>query len=109
MLINKQNTMDIVSIKLVTGEEIIGTLLNKTDHTLTLKKPIALTITQTGLSFIPYIISSDVQSETPEIEFNRNTVISISKTHKSFADKYIETTTGIKIPNNVGNSFNINH
>lgn len=95
MLLNTIKSMDVVSIKLTSGEEVIGSFLEKNEKTLKLRKPLALALTQQGPSFAPYFMTSDVMTENTEIEFNVNTVVSMIKTHKDFANVYTQATSGI--------------
>lgn len=97
MLLNNIKLMDVVSIKLTSSEEVVGLLLEKTDKTIKLRKPLALGLTQQGPSLTPYFITSDVMKENTEIEFNTNTVVAMIKTQSEFANAYTQATSGISI------------
>lgn len=95
MIINVIKSMDVVSIKLTSGEELVGMFVEKTANYIKLRKPLALTATQTGPALAPYFMTGDVMGDASEVEFNANTVVSMIKTFKPFADAYTQSTTGL--------------
>lgn len=97
MLINTIKSMDVVSIKLTSGEEVMGSFLEKNDKTLKLRKPLALVLTQQGPSLSPYFMTSDVMKDNVEIEFNMQNVTAMIKTQADFANAYTEATSGISM------------
>lgn len=85
---------NIVSIKLVTGEEIVGRLTSETSETITLEKPVMLTINQKGMGFAPVCISVD---DASEFTFKQAHVLFKAETRKEIVDPYIQATTGIQL------------
>lgn len=94
MLINKGfSTGDIVSIKLINGDEIIARFEEETTDEVTITKPLALTLGGGGLGMIPWMFLGSKET------------ISIKKTHmfvmvpskKDAASQYMEGTTGIAL------------
>jgi len=85
---------DVISIKLTSGEEIVGKLVEDKDSHLVLSKPLSLTATQQGMGLAPFMFTVD-----PEAKFsiNKATVICISKTQEEMASNYIQNTTGLSV------------
>lgn len=101
MIINPLKTMDVVTLKLSSSEEVIGLFLEKNEKTIKLRKPLALSMTQNGPALAPYFITCNVLEDQTEIEFNRDCVVSMGKTFKPFADIYTQSTSGITLNNNI--------
>lgn len=96
MLVTKHNKYDIVSVKITSGEEIVGGFV-ECSESLKLRKPLALTMTGDGPALMPYFMTGDTIYDVQEVEFNLNTVVSIIKTHKPFADAYTQSTGGLDL------------
>ena len=85
---------DVVSIKLSTGDEVVGKLLSEDDNQIVLSKPLALTATQQGMGLVPFMFTVDQESKFP---FNKQLVLIIMKTEKEMTSSYIQNTTGLAI------------
>lgn len=99
MLASNFKASDVVSVKLTSGEELVGYFVDATNSVLRLRKPLSLTVTQQGNpSLAPYFITSDVMNlSQSEIEFNKSNVVAIVKTKKDFADSYMQATSGLTL------------
>lgn len=94
MLIQKPAaTGDIVSIKLISGEEIIGRLDEDTPEHVRLDRPKSVTIGNEGLGMMPFMFLSG--SETVFIKHIH--IIVMVMAEKSAADQYVQGTTGIAL------------
>lgn len=95
MLLNKGfATNEVVSLKLVSGEEIIARFEEETPTGYRISKPTMITMTQGGIGLMPYMFTVDPDRD---IVIGHQAVVVISATEKVFADQYIQGTTGIKI------------
>jgi hypothetical protein len=83
---------DVVSIKLSSGEELVGKLIDENPETVTLSKPLMLSMTQKGMGLAPYMFT--VNPET-NITFNEKNIITLTKTMETMAKQYIQSTTGL--------------
>jgi len=100
MLINTIKPMDVVSLKLISGEEIVGGFLEKTETYYKIRKPLALVVTQQGPSLAPFFMTGDITNGCIEIEFSSSSIIAMIKPHKQFSDVYTQATSGIQTPAN---------
>ena len=93
MLIDKGVSVgEVVTLKLTSGEELIAKLVEDTDTSLKLSKPLVLTMAQQGLGMAPYLFTVDPDKE---VKINKSTVVVMEASAKTFADQYIQGTTGI--------------
>jgi len=95
MLIEKQISVgDVVTLKLVSGEEIIARYDGETANAIRLDKPLALVAGGKSLGMIPYIFLGDATS----ILLNKSAVaVGPMQSKKDAATQYLEGTTGIAL------------
>ena len=95
LLINKGITEgEVVTLKIISGAEIIAKLEKETDTHYKLSKPMVLNITPQGMALMPYILSVDPDIK---LEMSKSNVCMIAPTEKQFSDSYIQNTTGITL------------
>ena len=93
MLINTPHKIgDIVTLKLFSGEELVGKLHEETDTLLKIKTPLTLVMSQQGLGLQQYLFTVDPDAPLP---LERRAVVTITKTHDQFAKVYQERTSGL--------------
>lgn len=83
----------VVSIKLVNGDEIITRYDEEDTDTITINRPLALTMNGQGLGMIPWLFLGD--QDTFSISKSHVFVMVVSK--KEAADQYMQGTTGIAL------------
>jgi len=94
MLINKGATIgETVSIKLISGEEIIARLEEETSDKVKIYKPLSVNISSTGLGMMPFMFLA--ASDTLEIKTQH--IIAMSASKKEAADQYVQGTTGLAL------------
>lgn len=93
LFINVTKPGDIVSIKLSSGEEILGKLASTENNTYTLNKPVVLAMGQQGATMVPYMLTAD--PTVHDFVFKEQHVVHCVPTAKALANQYIEGTTGI--------------
>ena len=86
---------DVVSIKLVTGEELIGKLIRVDDTAVVINKPFSLIMdNENKLGLMPYCLAAS----EGQIRFNQNNLMAFpAKVSKNFEDGWIQHTTGIHL------------
>lgn len=93
MLLQTLKSNDIVTMKLVTGEEVISKFVSSEDNSYRISKPLVLSITSQGPAMTPFLFTSELDGE---ISIPKTAVIAIAKTEKTTASQYIKGTTGIE-------------
>jgi hypothetical protein len=94
MLISKGATVgEVVSIKLISGEEIIGRLDEETSEHVKLNKPKSVSIGPQGLGMMPFMFLAGADTVT----IKQNHVIVMAAAAKDASDQYIQGTTGIAL------------
>ena len=93
MLVQTHKPNDIVTMKLVTGEEIITKFISSDDSGYKVSKPLVLSITAQGPAMTPFLFTAELEGE---INIPKNVTIAIAKTEKTTANQYIKGTTGIQ-------------
>jgi hypothetical protein len=95
MLIDKGVTAnEIVTLKLVSGEEVIAKLIEEKTDSYVLSKPSILSLSQQGVGMAPFFFTVNPDKN---VKINKSVVVAIESTDKDFADKYIQATTGIQL------------
>jgi hypothetical protein len=96
MLLNKSyNQGDVVTFKLITGEEVIACYQGETMAEFIVTKPVTLAPTPQGsLGMLPSMFS--VELNTVNINLQRNAVAMSALTRKEVSDEYTRGTSGIK-------------
>jgi hypothetical protein len=87
----------VYTIKLNSGEEMIAKVLNTTDteSVVTLSDPVSIAPGQQGMQMIPSMFTAEPGKS---VTLNTNSITMYAETEDSIKMKYIEATTGIKVP-----------
>ena len=94
MLMKKPITQgSVVSIKIINGDEIIARYEDETADTVTINKPLALTMGAQGLGMIPWVFLGDAETVT----LQKSHVFFVIPSKKDAADQYMQGTTGIAL------------
>lgn len=91
--LNKIAEGDVVSIKLVSGEEIIAKIVSESTDSFSLSKPMVLSISPKGMGLIPVFMTVSPQT----VKLNKsNIMFGPAVTDKEIAEQYIFQVTGIQ-------------
>lgn len=94
MLINKGfSSGDVVSLKLINGDELIARFESETQDEITIVKPLALTFGAQGLGMIPWMFLAEKEN----ITLKKNHVFAMTLSKKDASDQYMQGTTGIAL------------
>ena len=85
---------DTITIKLVTGEEVVARLDEEKDNEVIVSKPFQLVADQKGVGLSPFVFTANREDK---FKLNKGNIICIVKTEKQMASQYVETTTGLKL------------
>jgi len=86
----------VYTFKLNSGEELIAKVIDEPkDGLITITEPVSIAPGQKGMQMIPSMFTA-----TPgaDVTLNTHSVAFYADTEDSIKDKYIEATTGIKLP-----------
>ena len=86
---------DIISIKLVTGEEIVAKFEEETDTVITVDKPMSLQLGPQGMGISQFMLTMDMDSK---VTISKQNCLVIALTRKEMSDQYIQGTTRIAMP-----------
>lgn len=84
---------DVISMKLINGDELITRFEKEDDTTITVSKPLALTMGSQGLGMIPWMFLGGKD----EFTINKSQVFVYVISKKEAADQYMTGTTGIAL------------
>jgi len=94
MLNNKGfSSGDVVSIKLINGDEIIAKFEKEDNETITINRPLALTMNGQGLGMIPWVFLGKDGS----ITISKANTFFVVESKGEAATQYTEGTTGIAL------------
>ena len=83
------------TLKLNSGEELITKVISVEENTITIGDPVSIAPAQNGMQLIPSMFTADPGSP---VVLNTNSIAMYAETEDSVKMKYIEATTGIKVP-----------
>ena len=93
MLIDKGvSAGEVVTLKLTSGEELVARLNEETATHYKLSKPMVIAMGAKGPGLMPYLFTV---APDKDINLNKSTVTVAVASDKSFADQFIQQTTGI--------------
>ena len=84
---------DIVTIKLVSGEEVIGKFLKEDEKTITLDKPLMLAMSQKGVGMAPVLMTVNPDSK---LNFSKLAIVIMTHSDEEIGKQYTYQTTGIQ-------------
>jgi len=84
---------DVVSIKLINGDEIIARFESEDTDTITISRPLALTMSAQGLGMIPWVFLGKEDA----ITLRKKNTFFIVLSKGEAAKQYTEGTTGIAL------------
>lgn len=82
-----------VSMKLTSGDEVVGKVAGQTADGLTISKPVILAASRDGLQMVPFMMTA---SPDGDFLFKAHNIMCVATTADQVADAYLESTTGIK-------------
>lgn len=86
---------DVVTLKLSSGEEVLGKFVAEDMMSITLSKCLMIAMTAKGPAMAPILMTVDPDKD---LTFNKNSITVITASDKDIAAQYTTQTTGIAIP-----------
>ena len=85
----------VFTFKLNSGEELIAKVVQAGGDFIVIEEPVSIAPTQQGMQMIPSIFTANPKAE---FKLNTSSVAIYAETDDSVRMKYLEATTGIKVP-----------
>lgn len=95
MLIEKKYSEgEVVSLKLMSGEEVLGKYVKEDMMSYTISRPVMLTAGAKGVGLAPYMLTVNPDRS---FDFNKTAILSHGPTDQDIAKQYVEQTSGIAL------------
>ena len=85
----------VYTFKMNSGEEMVAKVKHSGSDWIVLEEPVSIAPSPQGMGLVPSLFTADPREE---IKLNTNSVSLVSKTDDSVKMKYLEATTGIRVP-----------
>jgi hypothetical protein len=85
----------VFTFKLNSGEELIAKVVQAGGDFIIIEEPVSIAPTQQGMQMIPSIFTANPKGE---FKLNTSSIAIYAETDDSVRMKYLEATTGIKVP-----------
>ena len=85
----------VYTFKLNSGEELIAKVKQSGGEFIIIEEPVSIAPSQQGMQMIPSVFTADPKGE---FRLNTNNIAIYAETDDSIKMKYLEATTGIKVP-----------
>ena len=85
----------VYTIKLNSGEELITKVVEITRDNIIIEEPVSIAPGQQGMQMIPSMFTADPKGK---FTLNTNSIAMYAETEDNVKMKYLEATTGIKVP-----------
>ena len=85
---------DTVTLKLISGEEVVGRLSDTTQSHLTLSKPMTFIMGPQGLGMVPYMFSAP---EDAKIKIKEIAIVAVTKTEEQVNKQYLTQTSSLTL------------
>jgi|TARA_R110000803_G_scaffold40700_2_gene87616 hypothetical protein len=87
---------DIITIKLMSGEEVLAKLIEITQDSIKISKPRAVVnIPNKGIGLGPFVFTVP---QNADVEIYKNNIVCFTETEDGMARQYREGTTGLTLP-----------
>lgn len=85
---------DTISMKLLSGEEIVSRYQRDDETDIVVEKPMLLAASHSGIGLMPYMYT--VSPHKP-VSIKKSSIISLERTQEDMAREYLAQTTGIQL------------
>ena len=93
LVTNKYEKDQVVSFKIMNGDELVAKIVEETDDAFVISKPTTVMPSQQGLGLMQSLFTSDLNKN---IRLSKSHVMMHAPTVKDVENHYIKTTTGIE-------------
>jgi hypothetical protein len=97
MLLDIKKDGDVVTLKMSSGEELIGCYINDDTNSYTIDRPVTLSVgPKGGPALTPYLMTVN-PANTRNLKINKSLVVCVANTDRELADQYTSALSGIQL------------
>jgi hypothetical protein len=97
MLIDVRKDGDVVTLKMSSGEELLGCFMGEDAGSYTIDRPVTLSVgPKGGPALTPYLMTVN-PANTRNLKINKSLVVCVANTDKELADQYTSALSGIQV------------
>ena len=97
MLLDIKKDGDVVTLKMSSGEELIGCYINDDTNSYTIDRPVTLSVgPKGGPALTPYLMTVN-PANTRNLKINKALVVCVANTDRELADQYTSALSGIQL------------
>ena len=96
MLVETKKKGDVVTLKLTTSEELIGSYEDDDDDFYTIGRPFMIAMTTQGIALMPWLNAVDLKSGKP-VKIGKKHVVAIAEPQEHIAKEYSSQMSGITL------------
>lgn len=97
MLLDIKKDGDVITLKMSSGEELIGCYIGEDNNTYTIDRPVTLTVgPKGGPALTPYLMTV-APHNARNLKINKLLVVTTATTEKELADQYRSALSGIQV------------
>jgi len=97
MLLNIRKAGDVVTLKMSSGEELIGCYTSEDSVFYVIDRPVTLSVgPKGGPALTPYLMTV-APGSTRDLSINKALVVCVANTDKELADQYTSALSGIQV------------
>lgn len=97
MLIDVKKDGDVITLKMSSGEELIGVYVSEDANSFTIDRPVTLSVgPKGGPALTPYLMTVN-PGNTRNLKINKLLVVCTASTDKELADQYTSALSGIQV------------
>jgi hypothetical protein len=97
MLLDIKKDGDVVTLKMSSGEELIGVYVSEDAGSYTIDRPVCLNVGPKGTpALVPYLMTV-TPDRARNLKINRSLVVTMGSTDKELADQYTSALSGIQV------------
>ena len=90
---------DIITISLISGQEVLGKLISEDDNAVVIQRPLTVAFGPQGAAFQPFTVTGDSEGK---VAFSAAKIVATLKTNKETTEAYRAATSGLVVPEKGG-------
>ena len=96
MLVETRKKGDVITLKLTTSEELIGSYEDDDTDSYTIDRPFMIALTQQGMALIPWLQAVDMKSARA-VKISKKHIVAVAEPQDQIAKEYNSQMSGITL------------